>query len=231
MFFDPVYLLFALPGLIIAGIASMMTHSTFQKYSEVPSSTGTTGAEAAARLLHGAGIRDVKIEETEGFLSDHYDPTAKTLRLSPSVYEGESLSSIGVACHEAGHAIQHAVGYYPLNLRSALVPVTQISSTLSYFVILAGFLFQSGGMILVGAILFSAAVVFAIVTLPVEWDASARAKKLMVKCGIVTREEQEKAGEVLNAAFMTYVAAALSSLLTLLYYLFRAGVFNGRSDD
>lgn len=231
MFFDPVYLLFALPGLIIAGIASMMTHSTFQKYSEIPSSTGTTGAEAAARLLHGAGILDVKIEETEGFLSDHYDPAAKTLRLSPSVYEGDSLSSIGVACHEAGHAIQHATEYLPLNLRSALVPVTQISSSLSYFIIFAGILFQSGGMILAGAILFSAAVIFAIVTLPVEWDASARAKKLMVKCGIVSMEEQKMAGEVLNAAFLTYVAAAISSLLTLLYYLFRAGVFGGRSDD
>lgn len=233
MFFgiDPLYLLFALPGLLIAGWASMMTHSTFQKYSEVPASSGTTGAEAAAMLLRSAGIRDVKIEEIDGFLSDHYDPTAKTLRLSTNVYEGHSLSSIGVACHEAGHAIQHAAAYAPMYLRSAMVPVTQLSSTFSYFIIIAGFLMQSQKLVLVGAILFSAAVLFALVTLPVEWDASARAKKLMVKCGIVTQAEQKQAGEVLNAAFLTYVAAAVSALLTLLYYLIRSGIFGSRSDE
>lgn len=181
-------------------------------------------------MLSYAGVNDVRIEMTGGFLSDHYDPTNKTLRLSPDVYDGDSLSSIGVACHEAGHAIQHARAYAPLMLRSALVPITGLSSTLSYFVIIGGFFMHSQNMILFGANLFSAAVLLSIVTLPVEWDASARAKKLMVTAGIVGSREARDAGAVLNAAFMTYVASAVSSLLTLLYYLFRAGVFGG-SDD
>ena len=231
MFFDPVYLLFMIPGLIIAGIASLLTKSTFEKYSHVQSESGMTGAEAAARLLGSAGIRDLKIEGVDGFLSDHYDPTSRTLRLSEAVYGSTSLSAIGVACHEAGHAIQDAAAYKPMYLRSALVPITNFSSTFSYIVLIAGFIFQAQSLILIGAVLFSAAVVFSIVTLPVEWDASARAKKLMVRCGIVSPNEQKQAGEVLNAAFLTYLAAAISSLLTLLYYLFRAGVFGGRSDD
>ena len=228
MFFgiDPLYLLFALPGLLIAGWASMMTHSTFQKYSEVPASSGTTGAEAASMLLRSAGIHDVKIEEIDGFLSDHYDPTAKTLRLSSSVYEGHSLSSIGVACHEAGHALQHAAGYFPMHIRSQLVPMANIGSYLSYGAIIVGFLMHSGHLVMIGAILFSAVVLFSIVTLPVEWDASARAKKLMVSSGIVSEQERDGAGKVLNAAFMTYVAAVISSLLTLLYYILRATSMN-----
>ena len=173
----------------------------------------------------------MKIEQVDGFLSDHYDPTSRTLRLSGPVFGSSSLSAIGVACHEAGHAIQDAAAYKPMYLRSALVPVTNFSSTFSYIILIAGFIFQSQALILVGAILFSAAVLFAIVTLPVEWDASARAKKLMVRCGIVSPDEQKQAGDVLNAAFLTYLAAAISALLTLLYYLFRAGLFGGRSDE
>ena len=231
MFFDPVYLLFMIPGLIIAGIASMLTKSTFEKYSHVQAQSGMTGAQAAAKMLASAGIRDVRIEAVNGFLTDHYDPSCRTLRLSESVYASSSLSAIGVACHEAGHAIQDAAEYKPMYLRSALVPVTNFASTFSYFILIAGFIFQSSGLVLFGAILFSAAVLFAIVTLPVEWDASSRAKKLMVRCGIVSAGEQEQAGQVLNAAFMTYLAASISSLRTLIYYLFRAGVFGGRSDD
>lgn len=230
MFFDPVYLIFALPGLILSLIASAMVKSTFAKYSEVGSSTGLTGAEAAERMLHSCGIYDVRIEQVSGFLSDHYDPTARTLRLSPDVYGSRSLSAIGVACHEAGHALQHASGYGALGLRSALVPLTNFCSPVSYFVLMIGFLFSSQSMILLGCLLFSAAVVFSIVTLPVEWNASARAKTMMVSCGIVSADESEDAGSVLNAAFMTYVAAAVSSLLTLLYYLLRAGVFGGNRD-
>ena len=226
MFFDPLYLLFAIPGLIIAGIASIYVKSTFSEYSHYRASSGLTGAEAAEQMLHGAGIYDVRIERVEGFLSDHYDPTSKTLRLSPGVYDSDSLSAIGVACHEAGHALQHAASYGPLGLRSALVPVTNISSWLSYIVILLGFIFQSGGLVTLGAILFSAVVVFSIVTLPVEWDASSRAKQLMVTAGIVSAPERDNAGKVLNAAFLTYVAAVLSALLTLLYYLVRAAGMN-----
>ena len=226
MFFDPLYLLFAIPGLIIAGLASFYVKATFSEYSRYQASSGMTGAEAAAQMLHSAGIYDVNIERVEGFLSDHYDPTSKTLRLSPGVYDSASLSAIGVACHEAGHALQHAASYGPLGLRSALVPVTNISSFLSYIVIIAGFIFQSGGMVMLGAILFSAVVVFSIVTLPVEWDASSRAKQLMVTAGIVSAPERDSAGKVLNAAFLTYVAAVLSSLLTLIYYLVRAAGMN-----
>ena len=226
MFFDPLYLLFAIPGLIIAGIASLYVKSTFSEYSHYRAASGLTGAEAAAQMLRSAGIYDVNIERVDGFLSDHYDPSSKTLRLSPGVYDSDSLSAIGVACHEAGHALQHAASYGPLGLRSALVPVTNISSWLSYIVIFMGFIFQSGGLVTLGAILFSAVVVFSIVTLPVEWDASARAKQLMVTAGIVSAPERDNAGKVLNAAFLTYVAAVLSALLTLLYYLVRAAGMN-----
>lgn len=231
MFFDPMYLLFALPGLLFALYASFMTKTTFSKYSKITSSTGVSGAEAAARLLKDAGINDVGIEMADGFLSDHYDPSAKMLRLSSSVFNGRSLSSIGVACHEAGHAIQDAENYAPLGLRSAMVPLTSISSPLSYVFILIGFLFNSPNLIFLGALIFSVAVLFSLVTLPVEYNASARAKKLMVSAGIVSLREAKDAGAVLNAAFMTYVAAAVSAALTLLYYLWRSGIFGGRRND
>lgn len=230
LFFDPLFLLFMIPGLIIAGIASAYTHSTFEKYKRFCASSQMTGAEAAQRLLASAGIYDVRIERVGGFLSDHYDPTSKVLRLSPDVYSGISLSAIGVACHEAGHAIQHATAYGPLGLRSSLVPLTNFASFGSYIVITIGFFIMSREMILFGAILFGVTVLFSLVTLPVEWDASARAKKLMVSCGIVTAKEREGAADVLNAAFMTYVASALSSLLMLIYYLLRAGVLGNDRD-
>ncbi len=229
-FIDPLYLLFALPGLVLALIAEMMVKGTFAKYDKIAASSGMTGAQAAQRLLQDAGIFDVSIEMTHGFLSDHYDPTAKVLRLSPGVYRSRSLSAIGVACHEAGHAIQHKENYAPLGLRSALVPMANLTSPLSYFLIMAGFLFQMQELILFGAIAFSVAVFFSIVTLPVEYNASSRAKKLMQSAGIVSSTEASSAGAVLNAAFMTYVASAVNSLLILLYYLLRAGVFGGRRD-
>jgi len=228
--FDPMYFCFVLPALILAGVASLMTSGTFNKYSRVRSAKGLTGAEAAKRLLVGAGITDVRIEQTSGFLSDHYDPSAKVLRLSPKVYGENSLSAIGVACHEAGHALQHAQGYIWLNMRSAMVPAVNVSSMFSYIVLIGGFMLSSFNLIFAGIILFSASVLFAIITLPVEWDASSRAKVLMVQCGAVDRIEAQSAGAVLNAAFLTYVAAAISSLLTLLYYLWRAGLIGGRRD-
>lgn len=227
--FDPVYLLFAAPGLLLALYASFATKSTFKKYARIRSSTGMSGAEAARRLLRFAGIDDVTVEQTGGFLSDHYDPIAKRLRLSTDVYNTPSLAAVGVACHEAGHAIQHQRGFAWMHLRTMLVPATNVSSWLSYIVIMIGFLLSSQQFILIGAVIFSAAVLFSIVTLPVEWDASRRAKLLMVEAGVVPRAEAADAGKVLDAAFLTYVAAAVSSLLTLLYYLLRAGVL--RRDD
>lgn len=231
MFFDPIYLLFVAPGMIFALIATYKVKSTFAHYSQTMAGSGLTGAEAARQMLTRNGVTNVTIERADGFLSDHYDPTSRTLRLSSGVYDSASLSSIGVACHEAGHALQHASAYMWLGLRSALVPATQFGSIGSYIFFLLGMFMHNPKMYLIGIILFSLTVVFSIITLPVEWDASARAKRLMVLSGIVTYREQEDAGRVLNAAFLTYVASAVTALLTLLYYLFRSGLLGGRRDD
>jgi Zn-dependent membrane protease YugP len=229
MFFNPIYLLFMAPGLILALIATVITRTTFDKYSRIGASSGMTGAEAARRLLESQGVTDVTIEQVAGFLSDHYDPTSKTLRLSPAVYGAQSLSAIGVACHEAGHALQHAQSYAWLGLRTALVPATQFGSYGSYIFIMLGMFFHP--LMLVGVILFTLVVAFSIVTLPVEWNASARAKHLMVWSRIVSPQEQADAAKVLNAAFLTYVASMISALLTLLYYLWRSGLIGGRRND
>lgn len=234
MFFDPLYLILIGPALILSLFATMKVKMTFKKFSKVRASSGMTGAQAAAVMLSRSGTTDVKIEHAQGFLGDHYDPRAKTLRLSKDVYGSDSLSAVGVACHEAGHALQHAEGYKPLVWRSALVPVAQFGSTFSYWFILAGFIFSHSpfgmNLIKLGIILFSAAVAFSLVTLPVEWDASARAKRQMVACGVVAQSEADSAGQVLNAAFLTYIAAAASALMTLVYYLMRSGLLGGRRD-
>jgi Zn-dependent membrane protease YugP len=226
---DPLYLAMLIPTVILAAIASMYTKSMFNRFSKVAASSHLTGAQAAEQMLRQQGVYDVQIEQVGGFLSDHYDPRHKTLRLSPNVYGSQSLSAIGVACHEAGHALQHAVGYAPLSLRSAMVPMTQFGSSGSYIFFIIGFLFHSPAMIQFGVILFAMVVVFSLVTLPVEWNASARAKRLMVSAGIVSSAEARQAGQVLNAAFLTYVASAVSALMTLLYYLIRFGMLG--SDD
>jgi len=225
-----VHLLVMLPGLLLSLWATFYTRSTFAKYSQVPSRQGITGAEAAATMLARNNVRDVAIERTPGTLTDHYDPTTKTLRLSESVYDSTSLAAIGVACHEAGHALQHATGYAALGLRTAMVPAVTIGTNAAYVLLFIGFLF-SPKMILWGAILFSVAVLFTLVTLPVEWNASARAKVAMRSSGVITQAETDDAAQVLNAAFLTYVAAAVTALLELLYYLWRAGLFGGRRDD
>lgn len=226
MFFDMNYMVFVmLPALILAGIASMMVKITFSRYSKVRCYSGMTGSQAAERMLRSNGIFDVRVEETRGFLSDHYDPAGKVLRLSPDVYRSDSLAAVGVACHEAGHAMQHASQYVPLVLRTALVPVTNISSMFAFYVVAAGFMFRP--LLLVGCAMFAMAFLFSVVTLPVEWDASARAKQHLIASGIVSPMQEAAAGKVLNAAFLTYLAGAVGSLLTLLYYLARAGVIGG----
>lgn len=230
MIFDMNYvILVMLPGLVLGGIASWITKTTFKKYSKVGASSRVSGAQAARRLLDSQGLQQVGIEAVDGFLSDHYDPRHRVLRLSPDVYQGQSLSAIGVACHEAGHALQHAEKYAPLQLRSALVPATQFGTQASYVFILGGMFLNFPMLYTIGALLFAVAVVFSLVTLPVEWDASARAKRYMATSGIVSPgAEEQGAAKVLNAAFLTYVAAALTALLTLLYYLYRAGLIGGR---
>ena len=227
MFFDLKYILFVMvPGLIISGIASWMVRSAFSKYSQVRSINGLTGAEAAQRLLDRAGIVDVEIVPVQGMLSDHYDPTHKRLALSPDVYGSNSIAAIGVATHEAGHAIQHATNYAPLGLRSKLVPAAQFGSSAGYMVMALG-LFINPFVVGIGAAIFALTLLFQLVTLPVEFDATARAKRLVLEAGIVYPEERVGMDRVLNAAAMTYVAAAITTLLTLLYYLNRAGLLGG----
>ncbi len=227
---DPVYWMFIIPCMIFAGIATAKTKGTFNKYAKVASSSRMTGAQAARQMLDRSGLQDVAINRTRGFLSDHYNPANRTLNLSPDVYDAQSLSAIGVACHEAGHALQHAHGYVPLQIRSAMVPVTQFSSWGAYVFIFLGMFIQSMGMIKLGVILFGIGFFFSVVTLPVEWDASARAKRQMVSDGIVQPSEAADAGKVLDAAFLTYVASAVTALMTLLYYLMRSGLLGGRDD-
>ncbi|MGE0640186.1 MAG: zinc metallopeptidase [Thermoanaerobaculia bacterium] len=231
MMFDPMYLLFIAPGLLLSLWASFRTKSAFNKYSKVRVATGLTGAQAAQKMLDAAGIGDVRIVAHQGMLSDHYNPVTKTLALSEPVYGVPSIAAVGVACHEAGHAIQHQVGYKALGLRSMLVPTANIGSSIGYFVMLGGLMFQSPKMVLVGAALFSMVLLFQVVTLPVEFDASNRAKQLAVANGIVLPQEREGMDRVLNAAALTYVAAAVSTLMTLLYFLVRAGLLGGRSRD
>jgi len=221
------YLLFLAPAMLLSMWASAKTKSAFNKYSKVRASTGMTGAQAAQHMLDRAGITDVKVVQTKGFLSDHYNPVNKTLALSEPVYGQPSISAVGVACHEAGHAIQHATKYSMLGLRSALVPTVKVGSSLGMMVIVVGAAMAAKPIMLVGILLFSAVVLFQLVTLPVEFDASNRAKKLAVEQGIISSQEREGMDKVLNAAAMTYVAAAASSISTLLYYVLRSGILGG----
>lgn len=226
------YILFVmLPGLILSGIASWMVKSAFARYSQVATRRGFTGAQAAQLLLDRAGISDVRIVPAQGFLSDHYNPTTKTLALSEEVYASNSVAAIGVACHEAGHAIQHAELYAPLWVRSALVPVVSFGSGASEILLLLGFVMASRPLLLLGVLAFASIVIFQFVTLPVEFDASRRAKRLCVESGIVSSDELGGVNSVLNAAALTYLAAFVSSLLTLLYYLVRLGLLGGRNND
>ena len=228
---DPLYLLFvALPTMVLSMGASWMTKSAFNKYSRQRVSNGMTGAEAARHMLAQAGVQDVEVTATRGFLSDHYNPVNKTLALSEAVYSQPSVAAIGVACHEAGHAIQHARNYAPLWARSALVPVAGIGSNFGLWGMMIGLMLGMQGLVGLGAILFSAVVLFQLVTLPVEFDASARAKELAFRYGLVSAHERQGVSKVLNAAALTYVAAAASSVLTLLYFLMRAGLLGGRND-
>jgi hypothetical protein len=228
MIFDPMYFLFIIPGLALSMWASFRVKRTFNKYSKVRSLRGYTGAQAAEALLRGAGITDVRIVRSHGVLSDHYNPITKTLALSEPVYASDSIAAVGVATHEAGHAIQHARHYAPLWVRSALVPTANIGSSIGYFAMMIGVFMASTNMVLIGAVLFSTVLLFQVVTLPVEFNASSRAKALIVEHGIVNPQERLGVDKVLNAAALTYVAAAVSTLLTLLYFLWRAGLIGGR---
>ena len=231
MFFDPLYLLVMVPGMLLSLWASMRVKSTFRKYSQVGSRSGLSGADAARELLRRQNIDGVRVEPVEGFLSDHYDPSSRTLRLSPDVYHGRSLASLGVAAHEAGHAIQHARNYGPLGFRSMMVRPAMLGSNLGMIVLGLGLATQVSGLVWVGVVMFAAFVVFTLVTLPVEFNASSRAVAALVDTGIITQSERADTKRVLDAAALTYVAAAISAVLQLLYFLWRAGLLGGSRQE
>jgi len=225
------YLLFSLPALILGLWAQWKVKSAFSRYSQVRTMRGWTGAQVARAVLDGNGLYDVPVERVDGFLSDHYDPSKRVLRLSPDVYDSPSLSAAGVAAHEAGHAIQHKLAYAPLQLRSTMVPTVQIGSWIGPIIFMIGFFLQGAlGTTLawVGVALFAAMALFALVTLPVEFDASRRAKQQLVAGGIVIGNELRGVNAVLDAAALTYVAGAVQAISTLLYYVF---LLTGRRDE
>ena len=226
MFWDSHYFLFVfLPGLLLGIWAQAKLHSAYAKYSEVPAESGLTGAQAARRILDNAGLLNVPIEEIPGQLSDHYDPQKRALFLSPDIYEGTSLASVGVAAHEAGHALQHQVGYGLFNFRMALVPVTQFATYASFGILLLGLFLHMAHVMMLAVVVFAIITLFQVVTLPVEYDASARAKEQLFRLGLVRQDERDGVSRVLDAAALTYVAAMVSSVLQLLY------VFMAARDD
>ena len=226
MIHDINYLLWIAPAFLLALIAQGMVRSAYAQTSQIPARM--SGFAAARHILDSWGLQEVTIEQMPGHLSDHYDPRHKVLRLSGDISHGRTMAAVGIAAHEAGHALQHAASYGPLVLRTAMVPITAVGSNLSLYIIMFGFILGMMTLIKVGIVLFALVVVFALVTLPVERNATTRAKRLMVSTGIVSPSEERSAGAVLDAAFLTYVASALSAVMTLLYYLYRSGLLGGR---
>lgn len=215
LMWDPTYILI-LAGVVLSMLASLKVKSTFSRYSAVRSASGMTGEQVAHRILSYAGISDVTVTHISGQLNDHYNPKTKVVALSDAVYGSNSVAAIAVAAHECGHVIQHAKAYKPLSVRTALVPVANFGSGVSWFVIIAGIIFSIPSLITAGIVLFSAAVLFQIVTLPVEFNASGRALRILQETGILGHNEGRDAGKVLRAAALTYVAAAAASILQLL---------------
>ncbi len=219
--FDPMYWLMLAPALLLGLWAQARVRSTFARAEQEPAPM--SGAAAARYVLDSAGLQNIAVEPVDGFLSDHYDPRAKVLRLSPQVYQNRSMAAVGVAAHEAGHALQDAKGYTPLALRNAIVPVASFGSGISMTLLMIGFLLSSATLIKVGIIAFSVGVLFQLINLPVEFDASRRAKAQLDALGVVPRQEQEHVRSVLSAAAWTYVAGTLQAVMTLLYFVMRFG--------
>jgi Zn-dependent membrane protease YugP len=232
MWFDPLYLWMVMgPALLLAGGTALLVKLRFAKYEKVPLRSGMSGAEVAFEILRRQGISGVRVEPHEGFLSDHYDPTERVVRLSPKVFHGRSIAAAAVAAHEVGHAVQHAKAYKPMALRSASVPAANWGSNLSYILIFVGFLLHSLNLSLIGVALFGLVVFFQLVTIPVEFNASSRAKALVLEYGLVTVPEERDISKVLSAAALTYVAALVVSLLQLVYFLIRLGVLGGSRNN
>ncbi|MBU6229045.1 MAG: zinc metallopeptidase [Cyanobacteria bacterium REEB459] len=219
MVFDPIYLVLMVPAMVLMFLAQARIKGTYHRYSQIPSSLGMTGAEVAQTILAKKGINQVRVEPVAGELSDHYDPGAKTVRLSQAIYESSSLAAAAVAAHECGHVLQDVQGYQFMNLRAALVPTVNLGSNLGPILIMAGLFLNWLNLAWLGVGLFSAVLVFHLVTLPVEFDASSRALRLVDELGILQGEENKGARAVLNAAALTYVATAFYAFLNLLYYV------------
>jgi Zn-dependent membrane protease YugP len=215
-----IYLLFSLPALLLGFWAQIKVKSALAKYSKIRSNTGYSGADVARKMLDSNGLYDVKVEETSGFMGDHYDPRSKTLRLSPAIYRTPSIAAAGVAAHEAGHALQDHTDYVPLRLRTAMVPTVQFGSWLGPIIFIGGLVLNFQGLAWAGLILFAATALFALVTLPVEFNATNRAKAWLTTSGIIYQQESQGINKVLDAAALTYVAAAIQAISTLLYYAF-----------
>jgi Zn-dependent membrane protease YugP len=228
MFFDPTYLLFvALPGMLLMGWAQFKVKGTYQKYAQVESSLGMTGKQVAEAILDRMGVQGVKVEPIPGELSDHYDPSAKAVRLSEGIYGSNSIAAAAIAAHECGHVMQDVKGYTPMNIRASLVPAANLGSQLGPMLLIAGIVFTGlGGLstvfIYAGIALFLGAILFHVVTLPVEFDASSRALRIIDDLGILQGDEHKAAKQILSAAAFTYVATAIYALLQLGYYLMLA---------
>jgi len=223
------YYLFAVPGILLSTWAQARISHAYAVGSRIPAASGLTGAQAAAMVMKAGGVSGVRIEQVAGELSDHYDPRHKVLRLSDDVYAGRSLAAVGVAAHESGHAIQDASGYPGLVVRNLVVPLASVGSMFFWLPILAGLLLDIGLLIVLGIILFSMTVIFQLINLPVEFNASRRGRELLQSTRLVSADEDQAVAKVLNAAAWTYVAATLTSLLTLLYYLVQFGSLGRRS--
>ena len=219
-YFDPMYFVFALPALLLALLAQWRVQAALKKYSQVPTGRGATGAAVARAMLDGYGLSDVRVERTKSFLGDHYDPLSRTLRLSPDVHDTPSVAAVGIAAHEAGHALQHAEGYLPLQARTAIVPAVQFGSYLGPLVFFLGLLLRQTPLAWAGVFLFGGVALFALITLPVEFDATRRAKEVLANQAYVIGDEMVGVNRVLDAAALTYVAGLAQALSTLLYYVF-----------
>jgi Zn-dependent membrane protease YugP len=228
-FFDPMYLIFMIPAFILMGIASWYVRHAYSKWGQVRASSGLTGHQAAQRLIANGNLYGVQVQGTAGQLTDHYDPRDKTLYLSRSVAESPSVASVAVAAHELGHAMQDAEDYFPMRVRSMLVPAVSIGSNLGWILIIIGLMLRITGIAWLGVLVFAGGALFALATLPVEFNASSRAKELLYATGIIqTEEERRGVNQVLNAAALTYVAGLVTAVLQLLYYVFLIGGMGGR---
>jgi len=228
-FLNPTYLIFMIPAFALMGFASWYVRHAYSKWSQVRATSGLTGQMAAQRLISTGNMYGVQVQGTAGQLTDHYDPRNKTLYLSPGVADSPSVASVAIAAHELGHAMQDAEDYFPMKIRSGLVPVVSIGSNLGWILIIIGLMLRSPNLAWIGVIVFSGGALFALATLPVEFNASARAKELLYSTGIIqTEEERRGVNQVLNAAALTYVAGLVTAVMQLLYYVFLIGGMGGR---